>query len=113
MPNPELAWAAGFFDGEGSFGVDRKRPYRYLTASLSQTDPRPLCRFVAAVGMGNVTGPTRETSRLSRKCKWRVQFSGTKAVAVATALTPHLSPPKLEQLAKAWKEVNDGDQPRG
>lgn len=49
----DLAWAAGFFDGEGSIGIYKRHhaPTSFaLTVSLSQVDPRPLRRFAAIVG---------------------------------------------------------------
>jgi hypothetical protein len=53
----ELAWAAGFFDGEGStvHGIVNERVT--IGISIAQTDERPLTRFKAAVGIGAVNGP--------------------------------------------------------
>lgn len=48
----ELAWAAGFFDGEGCFGGQR-----YLSASIGQVNRTNLFRFQAAVGVGVVSRP--------------------------------------------------------
>jgi hypothetical protein len=38
----EIAWAAGFIDGEGSIGVYRKGKWWSLSLSASNTDIRPL-----------------------------------------------------------------------
>ena len=51
----ELAWAAGFFDGEGCFSYTEKA--RYGVATITQADIRPLDRFKTAVRVGNVYGP--------------------------------------------------------
>ena len=48
----ELAWAAGFFDGEGSTSVlkAQRDKYAYVRMSVSQKQPECLERFKAAVG---------------------------------------------------------------
>lgn len=56
--NTELAWAAGFFEGEGSVYVEQLESGPYLRLNLAQVDDRlPLDRFAAAVGVGKVNGP--------------------------------------------------------
>lgn len=63
----ELAWAAGLFDGEGSFMLTHNsRPDRHpkARATLSMTNETLVRRFAAAVGVGTVTGPEhRERER--------------------------------------------------
>lgn len=52
----ELAWAAGFFDGEGCFSYTDKAGYG--AAAIGQVDREPLERFQRAVGgMGRIYGP--------------------------------------------------------
>jgi hypothetical protein len=96
----ELAWAAGFFDGEGTFSAPRRqdKKYCYLTLSVAQKDPRPLHRFVRAIGAANVTGPNKEGMH-------HAQLTSTKAVLAAALLEPYLSEPKREQLTRAREEV--------
>jgi len=55
----ELAWAAGFFDGEGCTRVNRvtnKYDYKYdiLSIQITQKDREVLDRFQAAVGVGRI-----------------------------------------------------------
>lgn len=59
MNREELAWAAGFFDGEGSTGFRRQHKRAgQMRLSISQVDRRSLDRFRAAVGeIGSVLGP--------------------------------------------------------
>ena len=52
----ELAWAAGFFDGEGHVGATTTHR-RDLYLTISQVDRRVLDRFRDAVGVGSVNGP--------------------------------------------------------
>lgn len=62
----ELAWAAGFFDGEGcvtSSEAGSRRPMMFIT----QYDPRLLRRFRQAVGFGKVYGPYRSGSRRAHR----------------------------------------------
>lgn len=62
MPNrEELAWAAGFFDGEGCVGIVRAHEkferLPFVTVSITQAHREVLDRFRAAVGVGTVHGP--------------------------------------------------------
>src|SRR4029077_11454440 len=56
----ELAWAGGFFDGEGSTFVRRRDQYVAIGISQSDTEglPAVLTRFQRAVGgIGGFSGP--------------------------------------------------------
>lgn len=95
----ELAWAAGFFDGEGSVSLHRdKRPGRSpaLHLDIEQVDARPLARFRVAIGqLGAITlRPARGSSRPI----YRVYMGHAASVAAITALWPYLSEPKREQI---------------
>ena len=62
MNREELAWAAGFVDGEGHFGLHlsqgkKSRPYGAITLNVAQKDRQVLDRFQAALGVGKVYGP--------------------------------------------------------
>jgi hypothetical protein len=64
----ELAWAAGFFDGEGSTSLRQiKGGYSGLTLDIGQKDREVLDRFQAAVGgLGKVYfNPSRPASPYS------------------------------------------------
>lgn len=98
----ELAWAAGFFDGEGSaFQMRGKKPGQvYLALQVSQKDKRPLERFSKALGIGRVRGPYKSHNGQSF---WAV--SGKKAQVVIEQLWPYLSEPKREQITRV-EELN-------
>jgi hypothetical protein len=52
----DLAWAAGFFDGEGCFSFTDRTGY--ATVAVGQVEREPLERFKAAVdGLGKIYGP--------------------------------------------------------
>lgn len=95
----ELAWAGGFFAGEGS---------TYLSAgrgrmSINQNDPEVLLRFQDAVGMGTVTGPYERTGG---NAYWTYAVSGwVKVQAVTAMLWPWLGTLKQEQATRAMASM--------
>lgn len=68
-PDDQRAWAAGFFDGEGCFSLNRTR----AVATISQVDCEVLDRFYRIVGCGGVYGPVGPYGRLKKPfyC-WRI-----------------------------------------
>ena len=74
----DLAWCAGFFDGEGTTSVlkAQRDKYCYLRVSVSQKDRTLLDKFQSIVGVGTVyKAKTREIHSLDiykqedvRKC---------------------------------------------
>ena len=54
----ELAWAAGFFEGEGTVALNGSAPRLWLPQASAQGIPEVLARFQAAVGgLGSISGP--------------------------------------------------------
>lgn len=99
----ELAWAAGFFDGEGStMSVDRARQYPWLTITQGGTleePPRVLVRFRAAVGgVGYITGPEVFEDHPHWQPRWVYRVIGFELVQAVIALQwHHLGPVKRAQ----------------
>lgn len=99
----ELAWAAGFFDGEGC--VSRKKNQsngrRAPFLQVSQTNRVVLDRFQAAVGgLGVIYGPYRQKKR-THSPYWLYSTSNFEATqAVGTMLWSFLSPVKKEAYAR-------------
>jgi hypothetical protein len=92
----ETAWAAGFFDGEGTSSYS---PTSGVTRiQISQKEPELLHRFAAAVGHGSVHGPYRNGKgyvyqyRLSRRQEVR---------DVMAQLWPFLGTAKRQQAERA------------
>lgn len=88
-----LAWAAGFFDGEGCvrirrYAQDGKNGTVFV--SVGQKDPRPLERFADLFGL-TVRGP------YGPRQMHMVQATGRKAIWVMQQLYPLLCGPKQEQ----------------
>lgn len=117
----ELAWAAGFFDGEGCTragrwytvtGLERTTPTISIGQALSEGEaiPEVLLRFKAAVGnIGRIRGPHRRT-RLGKLCKSQCTYgtAGFQNVqAVIAMLWPWLSPVKRAQAKETLlKRIN-------
>jgi len=103
----ELAWAAGFFDGEGSTFVlgKLKHPKISITQAPDPPDGKPpavLDRFYRAVGeIGNVEGPYQEKTG---ELKWFYVANGHEMVqAVITLLWTRLGTVKREQAARSLR----------
>ncbi len=96
----ELAWAAGFFDGEGSTIVhtDASKPgYLRLETRVPQSGhgagvPAALVRFRSAVGgIGTIVGPDKDDIY-----KW-MSRGRLETIAVVAFLWTHLGPVKRGQ----------------
>lgn len=92
MDRESLAWAAGFFDGEGWASTARYHRVTggmtaTLTLGIGQADREVLDRFASIMGVGSVTGPTRSRTTLM----WAYKVHGYEKVqAVACRLWPWL-----------------------
>jgi len=102
MHTDEVAWAAGFFDAEGTASSSQRldRPSRERQMAVYQGGhdeiPEALLRFQRAVGgRGNITGPYRE-----RLFHWTTK-KHTAFDEVMTMLWPWLSESKRAQLQRA------------
>lgn len=109
-PETELAWAAGFFDGEGYVGTSKSGRYLNIRCAIGQSySPETLYRFLSAVGVGKVVGPFKRANR-EHGDYWIWRCSGTnQSKAVFDKLLPFLSGPKTEQYYRA---VRDNEESR-
>lgn len=105
MSDEELAWCAGFLDGEGSFlalpayprkGRPGKTPPR-LQISATQKDDRVLLRLQSSLG-GKVYRYDRGVKGV--QCQWTTTKKGDFEVIVAM-IWPWMSPVKKEQVREA------------
>lgn len=112
MKTTELAWAAGFFDGEGTVvptaaprctGSRGGRTVR-VVLSIAQTDRAVLRRFRRAVEDGSITGPYKYTN--NQRPYWKYTLHREVSVRkVARLLYPYLSPVKRRQFRDTLKKV--------
>lgn len=97
MSREGLAWAAGFFDGEGAFSYSPRGGF--AAVAIPQTSREPLDRFKEIVGVGTVGGPYTKLSGYAKRPQWRYQVYGTAAAAhVGTSLWPFLGSVKRSQV---------------
>ena len=101
----ELAWSAGFFDGEGNirFGNqlrvsgNRSRTYGSIRLQIAQVDKYVLDRFRKAVkNLGSVTGPYI-SKQANKKPVYSYTASGSEAINAFNLIKSYLSPIKLKQ----------------
>ena len=105
MDEHELAWAAGFFDGDGWAASIRngKRSSRRPMAQINQADangvPEVLTRFRDAVRVGRVAGPKVEEGR--EDLYWWVASSHGDVRRTGELIGPWLSSEKRGQFHAA------------
>ena len=106
----ELAWAAGFFDGEGNcsyFDVPSKyseKSYARITLQIAQTDRRVLDRFGLAVGYpGRVNGPYKHNNP-NAKDYFTYTLANLMVVHTIEQLLPYVSEVKRLQMEKALQK---------
>jgi hypothetical protein len=103
MDRHGLAWAAGFFDGEGW----ANRAGRGVQSRINQSDsdgvPDVLLRFRRVVGCGRIHGPVREEGR--QDLYYWDATSRDDVEAVAKAIWPWLGDVKRAEFAAALGHV--------
>jgi hypothetical protein len=99
----KLAWAAGYFDGEGHTGVTHKRRSTLsIMIQIGSTDLEPLERFKDAVGgAGSINGPYQRDNPDHREY-WQYSCSNFEGVQhIMAVLWKYLSEPKRSQMHNA------------
>lgn len=105
MDEHELAWAAGFFDGDGWAAIvrDRRRKRGQPHAQINQSSltgvPEVLGRFRAAVAVGRIGGPKIEDGR--EPLYWWVASSRGDVTRTGSLIGPWLSHEKRDQFTAA------------
>ena len=113
MVETELAWAAGFFDGEGTTAHAGGR--RVVARIVQATDqpssaPQTLERFKRAVGVGRVRWARSKDER--RKEQWVYAAERRSDVELMfSQLWPYLSNPKRDQANRAFEKADAYDGP--
>ena len=99
MNTHELAWAAGFYDGEGCTSSRTKRP-RAVLLQVTQKDPQLLDRFRLAVGVGRVYPKSDYAFQWAVSAKADVHL-------VCWLLWPWLGAPKRAQFERVFRLYHD------
>lgn len=99
----ELAWCAGFFDGEGCFSLQTNGGYKWVRVTIGQNNKVVLERFQAAVGgLGRI-----HKGAITKGGNQHWQFSVTKwgdVQLVVAFLWKFLSPVKRQQALDKFRE---------
>ena len=99
----DLAWAAGFLDGEGCITAtwqkrpDRPHPNTRIVVQLAQNDLATLQAFQEILGMHGKIYPQKRRAYHSRQC-WMLAYWGRHAMEVLRALEPYLRRKRPEAL---------------
>ena len=108
----DLAWAAGFLDGEGCINIAKQRyqsgrsvTYR-LGVSVAQNNLQVLEAFRTAVGIKAPIYATKRAGNHSRQC-YSLNFSGHSARRLLIALMPYFRR-KLEEATAALEFWTEG-----
>ena len=119
-PESDLAWAAGFLDGEGCIHIAKQRypgrrsdTYR-LGVHVAQNDLPTLEALCVAVGIRAPIYATKRAKNHSRQC-YTLNFSGHSALLLLQAVMQHLRRKRLEAetALKFWVEGRMGIPGRG
>lgn len=104
----DVAWAAGFLEGEGSFHLWTKKDSRYAggvcqypRVKASQNDREPLERLLDAFGGSINVERHAGSDRPNRKTIWYWALTGDRAVAVMEAVLPLMSSRRKVQIFAA------------
>lgn len=112
----ELAWAAGFFDGEGYVGVvsrkkasspSKMRRYYHANLSISQVNDAVLKRFQRIVNCGGISGPSgiaRQKAGHKPIYYYKV-CRQADVLKIFELLKPYLSPVKLAQFEMTFEKL--------
>lgn len=109
----ELAWAAGFFEGEGCIHMN-KQARKTLGMVVSNCDEDVLRRFHEIVGCGTFHGPYKQSGAKEHwKPFWRWQTSSWDAIALCEReeFVSHLGERRKKKLEEILREVNDPSNP--
>ena len=96
----ELAWCAGFFDGEGTTCLLKTKRDKniYLRMSIAQKDEETLLRFQQNIGGAIYKSKTRDIFSLNI-------YSNENVVQALTLLWPYLGSCKKAQANKSIEQV--------
>ena len=93
----EVAWAAGFLEGEGMF-LEKSDGARAVCAN--QVNPEPLQKLQALFG-GSLGFQKQDPS--VRRNWWRWSIYGQRAIEVTSLVSPFLSSSRLERIPFALR----------
>jgi hypothetical protein len=108
MPtDTEIAWAAGFFEGEGYFSAIPRQlkdgPRLYPFVGINNTDYEMLARFHEIVGVGRIETRSVAYSPFNAKPQWRwIAGKRHEAEHILQLFTPWLSTKRKARAAELF-----------
>lgn len=101
--NTDIAWAAGFFDGEGTTSIlkAQRDKYSYIRMGVSQKLHECLDRFYSIVQKGKIYSSNTRDIR-----SWNC-YKHEDVIEVLNLLWPYLSEIKKQQALIALDKVNN------
>ena len=105
MDRHDLAWAAGFFDGEGwanavaQTGRRTRQPHSQINQAGAGGMPAVLAKFQRCVGVGRLRGPVIKEGK--QDLYWWEATSRPDVARVADLIGPWLCGPKRSEFEKA------------
>ena len=114
MTNEELAWAAGFFDGEGCVMIVKKRSAHAIRLAVCQVNPTPINLFKKFFG-GHTLYSTPKNKNWHPQWKW--EQDSKSAYETLTKLLPYLIVKKdavelaleFQKLKKKGRKITEQD----
>ena len=106
----EQAWAAGFFEGDGS--IFRGKQGNFISLSAYQNHPEPLLRLGEAVGHGAVCGPYTQPA-LSGGVRSKYDFSiqaRQEVLESVLVMWPWLGASKRKKFSQVVNELPENKQ---
>lgn len=101
MRQTDIAWASGFFDGEGCIVI---RSNRLHAITFSQKDPEPLSRLKKLFGLGHIYKCNQTYKGKSTYCH-KYHIAGTDAIIILSLLLPYL----IVKRNKAIEAIKTGE----
>jgi hypothetical protein len=104
----ELAWAAGFFDGEGCTSGGACKGNHQIYMAVSQKDKLPLIKFQQIVGCGHLYRRIQKKNSFRRKASyiWVWRINDFRLIEkLFEDLKPYLSQAKINQASKVINDV--------
>jgi len=98
MDRHELAWAAGFFDGEGWAGKSKRGVQSRINQAGPDGMPAVLIKFHGIVGVGRLKGPHVKEGK--QDLYWWVASSRPDVARVADLIGPWLCPVKRAEFER-------------
>jgi hypothetical protein len=99
MDRHELAWAAGFFDGEGWAAIRKRGVHSRINQAGPEGMPAVLLKFRRIVGVGRLKGPRVEEGK--QDLYWWEATSRPDVERVAELIGPWLCPAKRAEFESA------------